>query len=153
MRHYLLTIALLVTVVPAAAQSSAPLPPLDAATRVRVWSDGSDDALKGRVRAVTPLTLELSTGDTNPRVFQVSELERVDVSRGRNRWLWTGGGMLVGATAGVVLSRATNDDDSGPTDSLAETAEGVANTITGILVGGVVGFFVAPERWRNVWQK
>ena len=73
----------------------------------------------------------------------------VEVSRGRNRALWTGVGVLAGATAGVLITRA---QESEPEDigGLQRTADGLANTATGILVGGVLGFFLAPERWRRV---
>jgi hypothetical protein len=134
------------------AQSVPPLPRLETDARVRVWSESSEGVLKARVRNITPETLALSAGTNESRVFQAADLERIDLSRGRNRWVWTLGGMLVGATAGVIISRADNDDGD-TIGGIDETAEGLANTVTGALVGGAIGFFVAPERWRTVWRR
>lgn len=152
MRHYLMAVALSVVPMYAAAQSGGPLPPIETQTRVRVWTESTGEALKARVQTITPETLEVTGGSASHRVFHVETLDRIDVSRGRNRWAWSAGGVLLGATAGVLISRADNDEGS-TVGGLDETAEGLANTLSGALVGGVLGFFVAPERWLTVWRK
>lgn len=152
MRHYLIAIVLSVAPVHAAAQSGGPLPMIETQAKVRVWADSNAQSLKARVQSVSQESLEVSGAAAGPRVFHVSTLDRVDVSRGRNRWGWTAGGMLLGATAGVLITRAGNDQGD-VAGGLNGVAEGLANTASGALVGGVVGFFMAPERWRTVWRR
>jgi hypothetical protein len=153
MRSCLFVMCLLAAPALAAAQSPAPVPDIEAGARVRIWSDSTAAALKARVQTVDPQerTIRVIDGST-PQVLRLSELDRIDVSRGRNRWGWTAGGMLAGATAGVIISRLDGDEGD-VAGGLEETAEGLANTFAGALVGGVVGFLVAPERWRTVWRR
>jgi hypothetical protein len=113
-------------------------------------TESSADAwLTGRVQQLARDTLTLRVHD-DMRVLPLAELQRLEASRGRNRRLWAAGGALAGATAGVVYSRATLDDDPADIGSVQNTAEGLANTLTGALFGAVIGYFVAPERWRPV---
>jgi hypothetical protein len=55
----------------------------------------------------------------------------------------------LGFVAGVVYSRATLDDDPADIGSVQNAAEGLANTILAMLVGGGAGYFIAPERWTH----
>lgn len=152
MRQVLVVLFLSMVSAAVSAQSAPPLPRLETDARVRIWAESSESVLKARVRDITPETLAVAAGANEARVFRAADLERIDMSRGRNRWVWTLGGMLVGATAGVLISRADNDEGD-MIGGIDETAEGLANTVTGALVGGAVGFFVAPERWRTVWRR
>jgi hypothetical protein len=60
-------------------------------------------------------------------------------------------GLLAGATAGVLITRL--DGSEGDVTGLDVLAKGISYTFSGMLVGGIVGFFVAPERWRTVWSR
>ncbi|HEY0672598.1 MAG TPA: hypothetical protein VGD27_10040 [Longimicrobiales bacterium] len=137
------------------AQEAAPAPQLDPGARVRVWPVvPGTTSVQGRVQSVTPEAVALTGGDGNaPRSFELTTLDRIDQSRGRNRWGWTGGGILVGAVAGVVVARSTREDDPADIGGIQNTADGIATTITAAFFGGVLGFLVAPERWRTIWEK
>lgn len=153
MRAYLLVLCLWALPDPAAAQSVTSIPHIEAGTRVRLWTDTTAAALKARMQTMDQqrLTIGVMQGNTE-RVLALRDLGRIDVSRGRNRLAWTAAGMLVGAAAGVIASRVDNDEGD-VAGGLVETAEGLGNTLAGALVGGVVGFILAPERWRTVWRR
>lgn len=137
------------------AQEPAPAPPLDLGARVRVWPVvPGTTSVQGRLQSVTPEAVALTAGAANaPRSFELASLDRIDQSRGRNRWGWAGGGMLVGAVAGVIVARSTREDDPADIGGIQNTADGIASTITGAFFGGLLGYLVAPERWRTVWEK
>lgn len=146
-RRLLVVLALLPAPVAAQRSNTADIQP---EARVRIMRASPDDAwLTGRVQQLTTDTLTLRVrGDV--RALPLAELQRVEASRGRRRTLWAAGGALAGATAGVVYSRATLDDDPADIGGVQNSAEGLANTLTGALFGAVIGYFVAPERWRSV---
>jgi len=108
--------------------------------------------MKARVFAPDPsgLTLQVTQGDT-PQTLRLGELARIDLSRGKKRLGWTAMGLLAGATAGVLITRL--DGSEGDVTGLDVLAKGISYTFSGMLVGGIVGFFVAPERWRTVWSR
>lgn len=152
MRSCLIALCLLTVPVIGTAQSGSSLPQINAGTRVRIWSDSATQLMKARVFAPDPsgLTLQVSQGDT-PQTLRLSQVDRIDLSRGKNRLGWTAMGMLAGATAGVLITRL--DGSEGDVTGLDGLAEGLANTFSGMLVGGIVGFFVAPERWHTLWRR
>ncbi|HEY0809421.1 MAG TPA: hypothetical protein VGD49_04630 [Longimicrobiales bacterium] len=151
-----LVIALFMSVIPAVAvaQDVATVPQIEAGARVRIWTETLETPpLKARVQTAGSQNIAVTTNaGSPPRILDVNAMQRIDVSRGRNRLVWSAAGMLLGATAGVLISRADGDEGD-MIGGIDETAEGIGNTITGALVGGVVGFLVAPERWRTSWQK
>ena len=153
MRSCLIVVFLLTLPAFAAAQSATSIPRIESGALVRIWTDTPDSAFRGRLQSVDPQGVTVRLDRDESRHLLLSELDRIDVSRGRNRWVWTAAGTLVGATAGVVVSRADGGGEGNPVGSLDEVASGIANTISGALIGGVVGFFVAPERWRTVWSR
>jgi hypothetical protein len=146
-RRLIFVLALLPT--PVAGQRSS-APDLQPEARVRVMRASPDDAwLTGRLQQLTTDTLTLRVRD-DVRALPLAEVQHLQASRGRKRTLWAAGGALTGAVAGVVYSRATLDDDPADIGGVQNSAEGVANTLTGALFGAVIGYFVAPERWRAV---
>lgn len=128
------------------AQQAASALELDIGARVRVWRTApAESRLTGRVRAVTPETLEITSNDReSTQTIPVAALERIDVSRGRSRTLWLAGGVLLGAAAGIAIGRSSEDE---PGDyGIGATAD-AANTLAMMVVGGIAGYFIAPERW------
>jgi hypothetical protein len=150
MRYLVLAIGLTVLPLCAYAQeTTTAVPEVLTGTRVRAWP-AQGEALRARVHSWNDSTLKLQ--GSPPRQVHLEQLQRLDVSRGKNRLLWATGGLLVGATAGVLIARSDGDEGD-VAGALDETAEGLANMISGGLIGGVVGFLVAPERWRTIWQR
>jgi hypothetical protein len=60
------------------------------------------------------------------------------------------GGALLGAAAGIAIGRSSDDDD--PADFGNDASAEAANALAMMVVGGVAGYFIAPERWRTVWR-
>ena len=132
-----------------AAQATPPSPLLraDARVRVRLLPEPGDWTV-GRVRALTADSLLLQ--DAGVPSVALSDVERLEVSRGRARGKWLLIGTGVGMVGGIVYSRATLDDDPADIGGVQNTADGLANTILGMLMGGAAGYFLAPERWTHV---
>ena len=147
MQHFALVLSLIVLspTVLGAQQSAVPLEP---EARVRLLAaPPAETWLRGRVQSVTADTLTLRTSGSVQAV-PLAGVRQLEVSRGRNRLLWTLGGVAVGAVGGILYTRATDEDDPADIGGASGTAEGVGNTVVGMLAGGLAGFFVAPERWR-----
>ena len=124
--------------------------PIRTGARVRMMPAAPATAwTTGRVDLATPETLRLTTRSGSQEV-SLADAQRLEVSRGRRRALWTVGGVLVGAAAGVIYTRASNTEDPGDIGGIADVADGVGNTILGMVAGGAAGYFVAPERWFRV---
>jgi hypothetical protein len=152
MRQYLLTVcALLALATGATAQQPDSQPALDIGARVRVWRvTPAESRLTGRVQAVTGDALELASKRDEPtQVLSLSALERIDVSRGKNRVLWMSGGALLGAATGIAIGRSAEDE---PGDYGVGASADAANALILMAVGGIAGYLIAPERWRTVWR-
>ena len=128
-----------------AAQTPAPLLQADARVRVRLLPEPGGWTV-GRIRAVTPDSLLLREAAVTS--VPLSGVDRLEVSRGRARGRWVLLGTGVGMVAGIVYSRATLEDS--PAGGVQNAADGLANTILGMLMGGAAGYFLAPERWTHV---
>lgn len=126
---------------------SSPLLRPDARVRVRLLPEPAGWTV-GRVQSVAADTLTLREAAVT--AVPLATIDRLEVSRGRARMRWTLGGMGVGMIAGIIYSRATLDDDPADIGGVQNTADGVANTILAMLMGGVAGYFIAPERWTHV---
>lgn len=119
----------------------------DARVRVRLLPEPADWTV-GRVATIGGDTLVLR--DAAVAAIPLSTVERLEVSRGRARMKWTLLGMGAGMVAGIVYSRAVNEDDPADIGGVQGAADGVANTILGMLMGGGAGYILAPERWTPV---
>lgn len=75
-----------------------------------------------------------------------SAVERLEVSRGRDRKRWAVIGAGAGGVAGLLLGALSASGSSG---SLDQSWAPLGGLIFGIPVGAVVGAIVAPERWRE----
>ena len=106
----------------------------------------------GRLHSVDSESLTLLDDEGRPgETIQWSETEQVEVSRGHQRVLWTVGGVVLGAFAGVIYTSATaRESDPADIGGWMTAAEGVSNVLAGMVVGGLAGRFLAPERWTSV---
>jgi hypothetical protein len=119
--------------------------------RVRVSLLEEGPRLAGRLHSLGADSLLLQVGgEPAPRLLPLAAVQRLEVSRGRPRALWTLLGALGGATAGVLYTRATGESDPADIGGVQGTADGIANTLTGMLAGAALGWLIAPERWSTV---
>ena len=97
------------------------------------------DPFTGRLAALGGDTLMLA-GDPGVRV--VASQQRVEILRSR-RERWSVIGALAGIAAGVSVNFAR-----GSSTTPHGLSEGVVSGAAGALVGGLIGFSVAPHRWQ-----
>ena len=77
----------------------------------------------------------------------VSAISVLEVSRGRQRWLWGFLGATAGFFAGGLLGAQTYDTGESDIDGILAAAAGA---VIGTVSGAVVGAIAAPERWKKV---
>ena len=133
-----------------AAQREAPYGPV-AGTRVRVSAPALDDRLiYGRVVALggDSLVLAASSGVARTRI-PVIEVQRIEASRGRDRFMYALRGAGIGAVVGLVAGGfAARDSDAG----MAGIAFIFIGGALGVPVGAAAGALAAPERWQVAWR-
>lgn len=117
--------------------SVRPMPATGELVRV---TPASGEPFTGRVAALGGDTLMLAG---TPGIFVVASRERLEILR-RHRESWSAFGALAGLLAGVGVRIATSHSRSSP----HALADGVVSGAAGALVGGVIGFSVAPQRWQ-----
>ena len=137
------------------AQKNPAVPEFEVGRRVRVFPvEAEAGRLSGRLLGLTPDSLQFQSSDTDrPQTVALSALQRVEQSEGRNRLLGAAVGLLVGAASGVIIARIVVEEEPEDIGGLGSAAEGAGITLISAAVGGAVGFFVAPERWRTIWQR
>jgi hypothetical protein len=116
--------------------SVRPLPATGELIRV---TPASGEPFTGRVAALGGDTLMLA-GDPGVRV--VASQQRVEILRSR-RERWSVIGAFVGLAAGVAVNAAR-----GSSTTPHGLSQGVVSGAGGAVLGGVVGFAVAPHRWQ-----
>ena len=105
---------------------------------------------KGVVVAPPVDTLFLKQKNSVVQSVPVNAITMLEVSRGRQRWLWGFLGATTGFFAGGLLGAQTFDTGEGDIYGvLAATAGAVIGTIS----GGIVGAIAAPERWHRVYPR
>ena len=142
MKHFV-TAALLTgcCVSSAAAQRLRPSP--FAGEQIRV-SPQDSAPFTGTLTALGGDTLVLATSGAGP-VFVLVSRQPVEVYR-RKRELWSGLGALAGASAGVITS-LIGHSGSGAAHAMGRS---VVSAAGGALVGGLLGFSVAPSQWQRL---
>lgn len=116
--------------------------------RVRMTAPGGERTT-GRVIRRDDGTLGVRVGRADSLVTPGPD-QTVDVSLGRQRGVYAAVGALAGATAVVTIARADNADDDGDPVGYLDAQVDAINALLAAVAGGVVGYFVAPERWRRV---
>ena len=135
-------LVLLSAATPAASQAVDVLP----GNRVRVTLPSA--TLRGVVLSVTSDTLALGTGVLRP--IALSEIQRVERSRGHARWGGAAAGLFIGAAlgggAGALADRNSKPDPFAPSGA-------ASGAFLGGLLGAIVGAIVVPERWETVFTR
>lgn len=118
----------------------------DAGTRVRLIRKGGQPPVVGRLVLRSPERLTIQTDGGRGMGVLFDQVARVQVSEGRSRGKWTALGALFGVVAaGAVYAFDDGDCTGGGCAKRFGLMAGPA-----LVVGGVVGSRVAPERWRDV---
>ena len=145
----------------AAAQGSPPSatePDVAPGTRVRVTVPGQARRV-GTVVALTGDTLVARWERGEPRGVPLSQLSRLEVSRGLHERPWRGAGigLALGATVGVVIGAATYEGCEGRANCMElggpgtnAVAAGLVIGTGGAVVGGLLGAVRRTEKWQTV---
>lgn len=135
---------LALTLCASAARAQGPtVRPLPAAGEMIRVTPASGEPFTGRLAALGGDTLVLAGLDGGPGVRVVASQQRVEIQR-RHRERWSALGAVAGIAAGVAVKAIAWGSDGSP----HAVAESVVSGAAGALVGGVVGFSVAPRRWQ-----
>jgi len=146
----LVAMVILLTTGIATAQTTGE-PPLQVGDRIRIKTLASSSAIKGRLVAAdaAALTLAPEGRDTSHRKFARSEIDQLEVVRGkRSRWL---PGALVGAAAagvGAILMCNGIGCSTGEGDDTAKNVAVAAGI--GAATGALVGLLIKTDRWKTV---
>jgi len=124
------------------------VPLVPAGTLLRVTDAGGTQRL-GRFWYLRSDTLWIISGEDDRASVPLTGRERVEMTRGHRRERWSTGGMLVGAALGLLASQLNGSED-GPSGSARNTSEAVYAAAGGGVIGGLAGWFLAPQRWRAV---
>lgn len=134
---------------PAAAQIDPDTTMASPGTRMRVVN-GDGVWRAGRFWYLRADTLWLLDPESNgSSAVPLKGGERIEVTRGHRRELWSSGLALLGAVLGVAASQL-NGSDGGSNGSAHNASEAVLAGAGGGVLGGLMGWFVAPQRWRAV---
>jgi hypothetical protein len=151
MRALLLSVTLAAAAVaPLAAQPEPQDTTVELGMRVRVTAAPMEWVpITGQLVGLTRDSL-LVLHPRRPRSVSVatSDLSTLEMSLGRARNRWTTMGAGAGAVAGIVLTRAVVETEPEDPVGVHGTADGIAYTMSGMVAGAVVGWVLAPERWR-----
>ena len=130
----------------AAAQTATPIG-VSVGQRVRVQAPTIfGDKRKGDVFGPVADTLFLKRREAVEAV-PVSAITSLEVSRGRQRWLWGFLGATAGFFAGGLLGAQTYDTGESDIDGILASIAGAA---IGTVSGAIVGAVAAPERWKKI---
>jgi hypothetical protein len=129
------------------AQTAAPIG-VSVGQRVRVQAPPLfEDRRKGDVFAPVIDTLFLKKKDAAVQPIPVSAITSLEVSRGRQRWLWGFLGATAGFFAGGLLGAQTYDTGESDIDGILASIAGAA---IGTVSGAIIGAVAAPERWKKI---
>lgn len=145
-----LLVALALTAPTLAAQP--PRVPVPVGARARVAVPAQTGWTIGTVAASDSAVIVLHAGrDVVPDTFLVAQVQALEVSRGRRRFLWGGVGLLIGAVVGGGVGAIVGSGGDGPDAEYAAAIAGTAGAAAGAVLGATLGALRAPERWEAVW--
>jgi hypothetical protein len=156
LRVLLVTGLLIVSPASLLAQTEASPVLLDSRVRVTMRSAPGLAAV-GTLDAWDRRSLELAGSDSVPRTIPLSDVVRLEVSRGKKGHALTG--LAIGATAGVAagvvtMAFAFSNGDEG--DMFYEDRWAIAAVITAVTtvagagLGALVGALIKTEKWEDV---
>ncbi|HEX5727555.1 MAG TPA: hypothetical protein VFX98_18930 [Longimicrobiaceae bacterium] len=121
-------------------------------TRMRVTAP-SGVRRQGRFWFLRGDTVWLLTGLKNDSLaVALAGGERIEVTPGRKREQWSAGCALLGGVLALLATQLAAEDVSG-NQQAGETGQAVVATAGGFITGGLLGWFIAPERWRTVTRR
>jgi len=129
------------------AQGLRVLPAPAAGEMIRVTAADSAAPVTGRLAFAGGDTVVVMPSGGDSAVFAVVSRDRVEVRRSR-RELWSGLGALAGLSAGVLASQLQSGESGNAGVDRATT--GVVGGAAAALVGGFLGFVIAPHRWQQL---
>jgi len=127
---------------PLAAQSR-PLRPSPAAGELIRVTPSEGEPFTGTLSSLGDDIMVIEREASGPVWVTLSQ-QPLEVRR-RNREHWSGLGALAGGSAAILVSLL-----NGGSGSAHRTAQTVVGAAGGVLVGGLVGFSVAPQRWQRL---
>lgn len=146
------------SVAPGSAAVAQDTPTLKAGVRVRVWPAVLErDFQIGNLLLLGPRSLTILADSANPRMtFALSEIERLDVSRGHHPALIYGAPIL-GAALGALLAPAIMTEETrcsldivDDPECRKEAPDALVGAAIGALLFRIVSRRVARERWAEV---
>ena len=164
LRHRLFMATTILSLSPAGLAGQTATSPIPADSRIRVTTHagpgleyvGSLDAWRGD-------SLEMSGSGLNHQAIPLSDLAKLEISRGR-KGHWLVGALIgtgVGLGAGLLATSANNADDPASNDPISGAAGAIAeqtfdvgivfvSTLAGAGIGALVGALIKTEKWEEV---
>jgi hypothetical protein len=146
---FCLAAALACIAAPASAQLEPDTTIARPGTRMRVANGDEGEWRTGRFWFLRADTLWLLNPENAADPVPLAGGERIEITRGRRREAWSGGFALLGGALGFAASKI-NGHEAGPSGTARNASEMVLAGLGGALVGGLAGWFVAPQRWHEV---
>ena len=129
-----------------------PRVPVPVGARARVAMPAPRGWTAGMVAASDSAVIVLHAGrDVVPDTFLVAQVQALEVSRGRRRFLWGAGGLLIGAAVGAGFGALAGSGGSGADAAYAASIAAIGGAAAGAVLGVTLGALIAPERWEAVW--
>ena len=148
---FALAAALALTAPPAGAQ--APYAQLPLGARARLMAPAETRWTTGTILAVDSAAVVLNVRPTGVhQTVLVSEVQSLELSRGRRRFTRGAVGFLIGAVVGggVAAGMAYMETSDAPEAAYGILVMGVLGAVSGAVIGGTLGALTAPERWEKV---
>jgi hypothetical protein len=146
-----LLVTALATVAPGYLIGQTVAPPVQLDSRVRVTMRvPRGHEFVGRIDGWDERSLNLSVGDYQAQTFPLSDLAKLEISRGMKGNAGTGAliGAGIGLVAGVI--GATQVDAEKDAYGLARFAIVFYSILGGTALGAVTGVFIRTEHWEDV---
>ena len=148
---FALAAALALTTAPTGAQ--APYTQLPLGARARLIAPSETRWTTGTVVAAdsAAIVLRVRHAGVHDTVL-VSEVQSLELSRGRRRLTRGAAGFLIGAVVGggVAAGMTYMATSDAPEAGFATLVVGVLGAASGAVLGGTLGALTAPERWKKV---
>jgi len=120
---------------------------LAAGTRVRVTGKGTIGSFTGSLVEMDSSRLVVRLRDGGTLRMPLTDLRRLEVSRGPSRKLKCG---LLGATIGGLVGFVAGTQANEPDGWYSDSETGLMLSVPAAVVGTLVGVVVGDEKWRRV---
>jgi len=124
-------------------------------SRVRVTTHSAPDlATAGTLESWDGHSLELSGSGFAPQTIPLSDLAKLEISRGK-KGHWLAGTLIgtgVGVLAGLIIAQNTTTDVD--PESVVEAANDAGivaiSALSGMVIGAAIGGLIKTEKWEEV---